>query len=83
MATELEKMGIDTDEREDELRVHGGDLEGSTVEGHEDHRIIMALAVAALVASGETTITGAEDVDVSFPSFFDVFEEIGVEITQT
>jgi 3-phosphoshikimate 1-carboxyvinyltransferase len=83
MATELEKMGIDTDEREDELRVHGGNLEGATVEGHEDHRIIMALAVAALVATGETTITCAEDVDVSFPSFFDVFAEIGVEIAQT
>ncbi|MEF8778354.1 MAG: 3-phosphoshikimate 1-carboxyvinyltransferase [Natronomonas sp.] len=82
MATELEKMGIDTDEKEDELRVHGGNLEGATVEGHEDHRIIMALAVAALVASEETTITGAEDVDVSFPSFFDVFAEIGVDIAQ-
>jgi 3-phosphoshikimate 1-carboxyvinyltransferase len=80
MASELEKMGIDVEETEDELRVHGGDLKGATVEGHDDHRIIMALAVAGLVAAGETTIEGAEDVDVSFPAFFDVFSEIGASI---
>jgi 3-phosphoshikimate 1-carboxyvinyltransferase len=82
MARELEKMGVDTEEKEDELRVHGGDPNGATVEGHEDHRIIMALAVAALAGSGETTIKGAEDVDVSFPSFFDVFAEIGVDVSR-
>jgi 3-phosphoshikimate 1-carboxyvinyltransferase len=80
MASELRKMGVDVEEREDELRVRGGGLEGATVEGHDDHRIIMALAVAALVADGETTIRGAGDVDVSFPSFFEVFSEIGVEL---
>jgi 3-phosphoshikimate 1-carboxyvinyltransferase len=82
MASELEKMGVEVEEYEDELRVHGGGLEGATVEGHDDHRIIMSLAVAALVADGETTIKGSEDVDVSFPSFFDVFSEIGVDIEE-
>ncbi len=80
MASELGKMGIDVEEYEDELHVHGGALEGATVEGHDDHRIIMSLAVAALIADGETTIRGAEDVDVSFPSFFEVFSEMGVDI---
>ena len=78
MASELGKMGITVDEHEDELVVHGGRLEGATVEGHDDHRIVMSLAVAALVADGETTIEGAEDVDVSFPSFFETLSEIGV-----
>ncbi len=82
MASELGKMGIDVDEREDELVVHGGTLDGATVRGHDDHRIIMSLAVAALVADGETTIEGAEDVDVSFPSFFETFSEIGVGIEE-
>jgi len=82
MASELEKMGIDVEETEDELQVRGGALKGTTVEGHDDHRIIMALAVAGLVAEGETTIEGAEDVDVSFPSFFEVFADIGVELEQ-
>lgn len=80
MATELGRMGIDVEEFEDELVVHGGELSGATVRGHEDHRIIMSLAVAALVANGETTIAGAEDVDVSFPGFFDTLEELGVGI---
>jgi 3-phosphoshikimate 1-carboxyvinyltransferase len=80
MASELRKMGVDIEEQEDELRVHGGDLEGATVAGHDDHRIIMALSVAALLAEGETTIEGAEDVDVSFPSFFEVFSDLGVEL---
>jgi 3-phosphoshikimate 1-carboxyvinyltransferase len=82
MATELERMGVETEEYEDELVVHGGGLTGATVRGHEDHRIIMSLAVAALVADGETTIEGAEDVDVSFPDFFDVFAALGVECTE-
>ncbi len=80
MASELGKMGIDVDEHEDELVVHGGDLEGASLDGHDDHRIIMSLAVAGLVADGDTTIAGAEDVDVSFPSFFDVLSEIGATI---
>ncbi len=82
MASELEKMGINVDEYEDELHVHGGELTGATVEGHDDHRIIMSLAVAALVADGETTIKGADDVDVSFPSFFDAFSDLGVSIEE-
>jgi len=82
MASELGRMGIETEEAEDELVVRGGELEGATVRGHDDHRIIMSLAVAALVADGETTIEGADDVDVSFPAFFDVFERLGVGVTE-
>ncbi|MFC3957120.1 3-phosphoshikimate 1-carboxyvinyltransferase [Halovivax cerinus] len=79
MATELAKFGVETTEERDSLTVHGGEstLTGATVDGHGDHRIVMALAVAALVADGETTIHGAEHVDVSFPTFFDVLESIG------
>ena len=82
MASELGRMGIETEEAEDELVVHGGKLEGASVRGHDDHRIIMSLAVAGLVADGETTIEGADDVDVSFPTFFDVFEQLGVDVTE-
>jgi 3-phosphoshikimate 1-carboxyvinyltransferase len=80
MASELQKMGVDVEEYEDELVVHGGGLTGATVEGYEDHRIIMALAVAALVADGETTIEGADHVDVSFPDFFEVLYDLGADI---
>jgi len=82
MAEELEKLGAAIEEREDELLVHGEqtNLEGARVDGRGDHRIVMALAVAALVADGATTIAGSEHVDVSFPGFFDVFADLGVPV---
>ena len=85
MATELERMGAAVEEREDELVIRGGetDLVGATVEGYDDHRIVMALAVAGLVAEGTSTIRGAEHVDVSFPAFFDVLYELGADVSRS
>jgi 3-phosphoshikimate 1-carboxyvinyltransferase len=82
MAEELTKMGAEVAERRDELVVYGGDseLRGVTVQGKADHRIIMSLAVAGLVADGETTVTGAEHVDVSFPNFFDLLGSLGARL---
>ena len=79
MATELDKMGVSVTEDHDVLTVHGGEstLSGATVEGYHDHRIIMSLAVAGLVAEGTTTVQGADHVDISFPRFFDVLAELG------
>jgi 3-phosphoshikimate 1-carboxyvinyltransferase len=85
MAESLERMGASVEEERDRLTVHGGDsdLEGATLEGRGDHRIVMALAVAGLVADGETTITGAEHVDVSFPGFFDVLFDLGAALERS
>jgi len=82
MAEELTAMGAKVEEQQDELVVYGEEssLEGATVDGRADHRIIMSLAVAGLVADGETTVTGAEHVDVSFPNFFDVLESLGASV---
>ncbi len=84
MAESLSAMGAEVDEREAELVIKGGEstLQGTTVDGRGDHRIIMALTVAGLVADGETTIAGAEHVDVSFPEFFEVVERLGVEVAR-
>jgi len=83
MAESLSKMGATVDEREETLIVDGdaSTLHGETVDGRGDHRIVMALTLAALVASGETTITGAEHVDVSFPGFFEELSSLGVTVT--
>ncbi|MGH9739326.1 MAG: 3-phosphoshikimate 1-carboxyvinyltransferase [Candidatus Acidiferrales bacterium] len=51
-------------------------LRGATVNPHGDHRIAMALSVAALGAEGKTTIRDAECVGVSFPEFFDTLERL-------
>ena len=84
MAEELGKLGAETTENEDELTIHGGDSElvGAEVDGRGDHRIAMALAVAGLVAEGTTTITGAEHVDVSFPEFWTVLDDLGAQVTE-
>jgi len=82
MADALAEMGVALEEKEATLTVHGGEteLQGATVDGRGDHRIIMALAVAGLVAEGSTTVTGAEHVDVSFPGFFDVLAGLGADV---
>jgi 3-phosphoshikimate 1-carboxyvinyltransferase len=85
MAEALGKMGAVVEESQDELVVHGGetDMVGTEVDGRGDHRIVMALAVAGLVAEGTTTVAGAEHVDVSFPRFFDVLAGLGADVTTT
>ena len=82
MAEELAKLGASVTEDQDRLTIHGGesDLSGARVDGRADHRIVMSLAVAGLVADGETTIAGGEHVDVSFPDFFEVLESLGVDV---
>ena len=73
----LRAMGAEVEETPDGLVIEGGrPLQGAEVDARDDHRIAMAAAVAALVASGPTTIHGAEAADVSFPGFWDALEAI-------
>jgi 3-phosphoshikimate 1-carboxyvinyltransferase len=70
ISRELQKMGAHVEELPDGFSVQGPTmLKGARVDSHGDHRIAMALAVAALCAEGETTISGWECVDISFPGF--------------
>jgi 3-phosphoshikimate 1-carboxyvinyltransferase len=55
-------------------------LHGAVIDPHNDHRIAMACAVAALGAEGETTIQNAECVRKSYPQFFTHLKQIGAEI---
>jgi 3-phosphoshikimate 1-carboxyvinyltransferase len=73
----LRAMGADADERADGFQVRAGRrLTGGTVHARHDHRLAMAFAVAALGASGPTTIEGADAVAVSYPSFFDDLDRL-------
>jgi len=76
MAAELSKMGADIRETPDGLIIRGGKLSGAAVEGHGDHRVVMALAVAGLAAGGTTEITTAEAVDITFPGFFEILRDL-------
>ncbi len=72
----LKRMNAAVEEFPDGLRVEKSELQGAKIESFGDHRIAMAFAVAALFATGETEITGAESAQVSFPEFFEVLAKI-------
>ncbi|MFB6203832.1 MAG: 3-phosphoshikimate 1-carboxyvinyltransferase [Candidatus Nanohaloarchaea archaeon] len=84
VATELSKMGADVEEGQDYLKVDGdsSSLEGAEVDGRDDHRIVMALAVAASVADGETVIETAESVNISYPGFFRKMSSLGLDVKE-
>jgi 3-phosphoshikimate 1-carboxyvinyltransferase len=70
LAQELGRMGAQIEEREDGFVIAGPtDLRGAHVSAHNDHRLAMSLAVAGLIARGETTIEEWECVADSFPNF--------------
>lgn len=79
MALELSKMGIMVKEEPDSLTIAGGKLIGAAVHGWHDHRIVMALTLAGMVA-GNTTIDTAESVSISYPDFFEEMKSIGAKI---
>ena len=81
ISTELRKMGARIRERRDGLEIEGTNLlKGAKLHGWNDHRIVMALAVAGLIAKGETTIDNAEAIDISFPDFVDTMKRLGSHI---
>jgi len=70
---ELRKLGAHIEERPDGFVVEGpARLVGAPVHSHGDHRLAMALAVAGLVAEGETVVEGFDCAADSFPGFADV-----------
>ena len=74
---ELRRMGARIDEEGDALVIEGtGKLAGAVCDSHGDHRLAMALAVAGVVAEGETVIIGAEATDVSYPGFWQALESM-------
>ncbi|ADI73797.1 3-phosphoshikimate 1-carboxyvinyltransferase [Methanohalobium evestigatum Z-7303] len=79
MANELQKMGIKVKEEKDRLTVNGGNLKKANVYGWHDHRIVMALTIAGLIA-GDTTVDTAESVFISYPNFFEDMRKIGANI---
>jgi 3-phosphoshikimate 1-carboxyvinyltransferase len=81
VAAELRKMGARIDEQPDGMIISGPiRLNGAQVDSHGDHRLGMALAIAGLVASGVTTVEGAECISDSFPGFVQVMRSLGANI---
>jgi 3-phosphoshikimate 1-carboxyvinyltransferase len=78
---ELTKMGAKVTITDDGLIIQGGSpLHGVAIDPHNDHRIAMACAVAALGAKGETTIQNAQCVRKSYPKFFTHLKQLGADL---
>lgn len=80
LAIELRKMGVQVKELADGLEIEGGVLSGASLQSHGDHRLAMALAVAALGASSPTTIKDVACVSKTYPQFLNDFIRVGARI---
>ena len=80
----LNALGAQVEEHEDYLVIHGQErlAGGVTVSGHNDHRIAMMAAIAAVRCEGPVTITGAECVKKSYPRFWEDYAALGGRISQ-
>jgi 3-phosphoshikimate 1-carboxyvinyltransferase len=77
LAEGFRRMGADIEEQPDGFQVRATRrLRGGEVDAHNDHRLAMAFAIAALGASGPTTIHDAGAAAVSYPEFFSVLESL-------
>ena len=78
-ASQLNQLGASVTELPDGLEIQGGaTLTGTEVDSFTDHRIAMSLAIAALRASGATTIHRAEAAAVSYPPFASTLEQFAL-----
>ena len=75
----INSLGGRAEEMEDGLVIEGSKLKGGVCESFSDHRIAMAASLAACIAEGPVTISGAECVKKSFPDFYEVFGKLNIE----
>ena len=76
LVEEFSKLGVDIQVKGEQLIITGSKPKGGVVDAHGDHRIAMALAIAALNGNGPVEITGAEAVAKSYPEFFKDLETL-------
>lgn len=81
---ELEKMGGRLEEPDkDTLVIYKSDLHAAHIDGHNDHRIVMAMTVAGLATGGgESVIDNAEYAAVSFPNFYELMSSLNADIVR-
>ena len=79
MVKNLTAMGAHVTATDDGMIIEGGHpLHGAVIDSHLDHRIAMSFAGAALAANGETEITGADCVNISYPDFYETLKALMV-----
>jgi len=80
MADGLKTLGVEAQATDDGMIIHGGEIGAGTVHSHDDHRIAMAFAMAALNSSGDIHIEDCDNVDTSFPGFAELAASCGLSI---
>lgn len=82
MAEELEKFGTSVEVYEDRVVVYPKEFHApnEVLNGHNDHRIVMALSILLTLTGGE--IEGAEAVSKSYPAFFEDLAALGIEVSK-
>jgi len=83
MAEELKKMGADIEELPDGLIIRQSKLAAAQLDGRSDHRIVMALSLAAMAVRGQTAIDAAEAINVTFPDYVELMKALGADMTVT
>lgn len=81
MADGLLLMGIDARPTADGIIIRGGEMHGAVIESHDDHRIAMAFAMAALKSSSQISINECANVRTSFPGFVELAAGAGLKIS--
>lgn len=82
METELKKCGVQIHSSEDTVWIQGRTKwhPAEVISSHNDHRIVMAMAIGAVISEVPVTIEGAEAIRKSYPGFFDDLKQLGVEV---
>lgn len=83
LCTELRRAGCAVQPRQDAIIVQGrpqGVEGGVVVDGHNDHRLLMALAIVAMRSARGLTLTGSEHISKSYPHFFEELRRLGADI---
>jgi 3-phosphoshikimate 1-carboxyvinyltransferase len=83
MAEELKKIGVDTQELPDGLIINHSKPKPAVLDGRGDHRIVMAMSIAAMAIEGNCTIGTAEAMSVTFPEYAKLMQNLGANIKLT
>lgn len=81
MVEGLRKMGARIEEQRDGMTIYQSTLQGAFVKGYDDHRTVMALTVAGIIANGTTIITDGEAINKTFPKFVETMQALGANMT--
>lgn len=73
----LKQLGVDIIATDDGMIINPAKLSGGELKGYNDHRIVMAMSIAALGVDGEVTIDDAQSINKSYPNFFEDYNNLG------